>query len=161
MYWTAARLLPRHERLALHCLSVAGFETYSPHLREHRMSRGRRIEVRPPLFVGYCFVAVELQWHAAHKAAGLFGLILDGSKPARVPDDVIARLRSRERDGLIELPSPELFRPGDTVRILHGPLAGHLALFAGMRPRERVEVLLSLLGGERKVELAAADVERA
>jgi len=160
-FWAAARLEPRRENLALHCLALAGYESYAPHLREHRISRGRQIEVRPPLFPGYAFVAIELGWYTAHKTPGVAGLILDGSKPARVPAEVIAGLKSRERNGLIELPSPELYRPGDSVRILRGPLAGHLALYAGMRPRERVEVLLSVLGGERKVTLAMTDVERA
>jgi hypothetical protein len=43
---------------------------------------------------------------------------------------------------------------------LHGPLAGQVGLFAGMKPRERVAVLLTLLGSTRRIELAAAAVER-
>ena len=31
---------------------------------------------------------------------------MDGPCPARVPDGVITEIRSRERDGLIELPKP-------------------------------------------------------
>ena len=63
---------------------------YFPRLREHRISHGRKIEVRPPLFLGYAFVAIELQWHAARWTAGVLGLIMDGIGPARVPDNVIA-----------------------------------------------------------------------
>jgi transcription antitermination factor NusG len=74
-----------------------------------------------------------------------------------VPDGVIAEIRSRERGGLIELP-PRLKR-GDRVRVLHGPLAGHVGLYAGMRPRERIEVLLAILGGAQRVTLAADAVE--
>jgi hypothetical protein len=48
--------------------------------------------------------------------------VFDGAQPARVPDQVIAYLRKRERNGVIEL----------------------LAVFEG--GRERVAVLLSLLG---------------
>jgi hypothetical protein len=40
---------------------------------------------------------------------------------------------------------------------LHGPFTGHLAIFADMRPRERVEILLQLLGGERRVTVAKKD----
>jgi hypothetical protein len=49
--------------------------------------------------------------------------------------------------------------PGDRVRILRGPFSGRLAVFADMKPRERVEVLLRLLGGERHVTLARCDIE--
>jgi len=64
-YWCAARLLAQREHLALRFLALNGYTTYFPQLRERRVSRGRKIEVRPPLFPGYCFVAIELQWHTA------------------------------------------------------------------------------------------------
>jgi transcription antitermination factor NusG len=32
-----------------------------------------------PLFVGYCFITIELQWHAARSAPGVFGLIMSGA----------------------------------------------------------------------------------
>ena len=34
-----------------------------------------------------------------------------------------------------------------------------LAIFADMKPRERVEILLQLLGGEQRVTLAKKDIE--
>ena len=40
-------------------------------------------------------------------------------------------------------------------RFLSGPFNGHLAIFADMKPRERAEVLLRLLGGELRAELTA------
>jgi len=49
MYWAAAQLQPRREALAAHCLALAGFTVYTPRLREHRVLRGRRVEVNPPL----------------------------------------------------------------------------------------------------------------
>ena len=95
----AARYRPQQERLALHCLGLAGFTAYLPRLREHRIERGCKVEVHPALFPGYCFVLITLQWHAARWAAGTIGLIMNGDcEPARVPDNVIAQLRSRERN---------------------------------------------------------------
>jgi Transcription termination factor nusG len=97
-FWTCAQLQPQRERLALHCLALAGYTTYRPLLRQHRVSRGRRVE--PALFPGYAFVLIELQWHAARWAPGVTRIVLDGAAPARVPDTVIAEIRSRERGGL-------------------------------------------------------------
>ena len=76
-----------------------------------------------------------------------------------VPDSLIFEIKSRERGGLVELPRREKFKAGDRVRILHGPFTGHLAIFADMRPRQRVEILLQLLGGEQRVTLAKKDIE--
>lgn len=159
MYWACARLEPRRERLALHCLGLAGFETYLPRLREKRMSHGRRIEIRPPLFPGYAFLAIEAQWHAARWSAGVLGLIMDGLRPARVADSVITEIRSRERGGYVVLPRREELVVGAQVRVLHGPLMGQLGLFAGQRPHERVLVLLALLGSQQRVELPRVSIE--
>ena len=158
-YWACARLEPHRERLAVHCLGVNGYEVYLPRLRERRISHGRRIEVRPPLFPGYAFVLIHLQWHAARWAPGTLGLIMDGTRPAKVADEVIEEIRRREVDGLIDLPKPPPLRRGVRVRILSGPFTGHLAIFTDMRPRQRVEILLQLLGGEQRVTLAKKDIE--
>ena len=103
-FWCAARLQPRREALATHCLGLAGYEIYLPRLREHRRIRGRSVEVRPPLFPGYIFVLIVLQWSAARYSPGIATLVMNGGGPARVPDRVIDEIRSRERGGLIELP---------------------------------------------------------
>jgi transcriptional antiterminator RfaH len=132
MYWACAQLKPQGERLALHCLTLAGYETYLPRLREQRVRQGRRVQVCPPLFPGYCFIAIELQWHAARWAPGVARIVLDGAAPARVPDNVIAEIRSRERAGLVELAKRPLARPGDPVRVIRGPFEGHVGLYDGM-----------------------------
>jgi transcriptional antiterminator RfaH len=157
-YWAAAQLAPQRDGLALHCLHQAGFETYAPRLRERRSVNGRRVIRTPLLFPGYVFVFVQLQWHTARWSPGVVRLVMDGVAPAAVPDSVIDALRGRERGGLIELPRPPKFHRGDRVRVLHGPFIGQVGLYAGMKPRERVEVLLGLLGGQR-VTLAADAVE--
>jgi transcriptional antiterminator RfaH len=155
-YWAAARLQPRHEALALHCLGLAGYETYLPRLRERRVSRGRRITVTPPLFPGYCFILIQLQWHSARWAPGVATVILDGVSPAKVPDAVIDEIRAREVGGLIDLPkslpAPGL-RLGAQVKILVGPFRGFMATLVGLRPQQRIEVLLQLLSGSQRVNL--------
>ena len=158
-YWAAAQLDARHIRLALHCLQLAGFETYAPRLRQRRVSRGRKIERRPLLFVTYVFVAIVDHWWAAHRTPGVIRLVLDGDRPARVPEAIIADLKRREHNGLIELTKQPRFRPGDPVRVTKGAFAGHLALYADQAPHERVGVLLGLLGSRVRVELPEAGIE--
>src|SRR5437773_12449721 len=99
----AAGLMPKREAVATQCLTLAGFETYLPRLRERRVVRGRRVEVSPPMFPGYLFVAIVLQWHGARSCPGVARLIMDGVGTARVPDAVIAVVRGRERNGMHEL----------------------------------------------------------
>src|SRR5262249_17099507 len=146
MYWAAAQLQPQRDTLALHFLRQAGFETYAPRLRECRTVKGRKVVHTPLLFPSYVFVFIRLQWSAAHWCPGVIRLVMDGTAPAHVPDVVIDEIRKRERNGLVELPKPPPARFGDAMRILRGPFAGRVGLCAGMRPRQRVEILLQLLG---------------
>jgi transcriptional antiterminator RfaH len=160
MFWACARTQPQCERTAQRFLGQFGYETYLPRVRALRVNHGRRTEVRPPLFPNYIFVAITLQWYSARWAPGVSTLVMiDKATPARVPDRVIDEIRKRETNGAIDLIKPRPFRRGDRVRILKGPFTGRFAIFADMRPKERVEILLQLLGGEQRVTLAKKDIE--
>jgi transcriptional antiterminator RfaH len=164
-FWTCVQLEPNRERLALHCLSaVNGFEIYSPRIKAPRIrpSRAPRGNDTRPLFPGYVFVLIVLQWHAARWSPGVVRIVLDGMVPAKVPDRIIAELRARERGGAVELPeAPPGIKVGERVRVLGGPFQGHFGLYAGMKPHERVELLLTLLGGQQRVTLPKGDIELA
>jgi transcriptional antiterminator RfaH len=139
---------------------LAGYKVYQPLLREQRRSHhGRKIIATPPLFPGYLFVWVVRGWWDARWSPGVIRLIMDGLLPARVPDAVINEIKSRERGGFVVLPKACGPAIGTRMKILQGPLQGHIGLFAGMRPHERVLVLLQLLGGEQRVELAQSAIE--
>jgi transcriptional antiterminator RfaH len=157
-YWTAAQLKPNRERIALHLLARENFTVYAPRLRVRRTVRGRREDHEAPLFPGYCFVWIELQWHRARWCPGIRRLVVDGLQPAKVPDAVIEEIRGRERNGAVEFPQRRL-QYGDRVKILAGPFRGHLAMYAGMSGSERVAVLLQILGGQQRATLARRDVE--
>src|SRR5215813_2435834 len=161
MYWCCAQVEPRRERLASHCLGLAGYEIYQPLLREQRRSRHghRKITVTPPLFPGYLFVWVVRGWWDARWSAGVRRLVMDGEQPAHVPDAVISEIRSRERNGLVELPKPRGLAPGTRVRVISGPLSEKIGMLAVLRPHERVIILLNLLGGDQRVDLAMNAIE--
>jgi transcriptional antiterminator RfaH len=169
-YWSVARLQPQRERLALQCLALRGFTVYLPRIREMRttsqvvgaagMRRRRGVEVERPLFPGYLFIFIELQWYDARTAPGVLRILLNGDQPAHVPDSVIDDIRKREVGGIVRLPKPPRLRPGDRVRVLRGPFEGHFGLYDGMAPHERIFVLLSLLGAQVRAEMAEGDVIR-
>jgi len=161
MYWCCAQVEPRRERLASHCLGLAGYEIYQPLLREqHRSRHGhRKITVTPPLFPGYLFLWVVRSWWDARWSPGVIRLIMDGLQPAHVPDAVISEIRSRERNGFVELAKLRGLAPGMRVKVLQGPLQDQIGLLDALRPHERVLVLLRLLGGQQRVELARNAIE--
>jgi transcriptional antiterminator RfaH len=161
-FWTAARIMPRRESIALHFLELSGFETYVPRTKDRILRRGRKVSEITALFPSYIFILIEVGWYAARFAPGISALIMYGDRPARVPDGVIEDLHARERNGLIRLPPPPKpiapFAAGDQLRVCSGPFTGLHGLYAGMAPRERIFVLLQMLGTARTVELAQGDV---
>jgi transcriptional antiterminator RfaH len=158
-YWCCAQIEPFRERLAAHCLALGGFEVYCPRLKEQVRSRGRKIVRTPPLFPGYAFVLIVSRWWDARWSAGVRRLVMDGELPAKVPDAVIAEIKSREKNGLVELPRPRGLAPGTRVRVISGLLQNQIGLLGALRPHERVLVLLQMLGGQQRVELAQGAIE--
>jgi transcriptional antiterminator RfaH len=158
-YWCCARLEPRRESVAKHFLGLAGYTVYIPQVRERRHRRGRRIETIAPLFPAYGFVAIVQGWHDARWSIGVAALIMDGERPAKVPDRILDDLRRREINGAIELPKPHGPQIGDPVRVRDGPFRAHLGIYAGQSGAERVAILLSLLGARTRVNLPRRDIE--
>jgi transcription antitermination factor NusG len=152
-FWACALLEAHREKVALRFLAMAGYETYCPWLRAKR-----RVV---PLFPGYCFVLIaDRGWWTARWSVAVRAIV--GSHigpPTPVPDAVISGLRAREKNGLVQLPRKPGLRRGDQVRIKAGPFENRLAIYHGMKSRERVEVLLAMLGSVQQVELARRDIE--
>ena len=129
-------------------------------VRGYGLSDPRAKERSTRLFPGYAFVWIELQWHAARWSPGVIRLVSGGSvEPAKVPVSVIDDLKSRERNGFVVLPKPPGLTRGDRVRVTHGPLIGSIAIYQGMRGRQRVEVLLTFLGAQQRIVFHRKDVQ--
>ncbi len=150
-FWACAQTHPFKTKLAITNLTAIGFTTYVPHIVERIRNHGKIVNRTTLLFPTYIFISIELQWHAVCAAPGVIRLIRDGMAPARVPDRIIADIRAREVDGLVQLPQ---LRPGARVRVIGGPLRGLEGLVDGLNGHERIGVLLSLFGSQRRIEIA-------
>lgn len=83
-------------------------------------------------------------------------LVSNGDDPAVVPEGVVSALRSREdKDGFINLDRRANFAPGDKVRVLAGAFMDSAGLFNAVADRDRVSILLDLLGRKVRVLLDA------
>jgi transcriptional antiterminator RfaH len=153
-FWACCRLEPRRSALGIAGLARAGFSPWYPQIREHRVRGGRRAPIIRPLFAGYAFIVIRLQWHQARWAPGVLNILMANERPAQVPDAVIDELRARERNGLVQIPELPRLKAGDPIRVRAGLMIGALGLYAGQRSGERIAVLLASL----RVVLPAADV---
>jgi len=157
--WFVVHTHPRAELKATYHLARQGFESYLPRYLKRRR-HARRIEtVAAPLFPRYLFVAVDMtvqRWRSIYSTIGVARLVCNGDDPAAVPDGVVEALKTREDvNGFIKLDYRPPFRAGDKIRVLDGAFSSCLGLFEGMAERERIAILLDLLGRKVRVILDA------
>ena len=153
--WYVVQTQRHAESKAMGHLIRQGFAAYLPRYLKRRR-HARKIEtVAAPLFPRYLFVAVDMEtqrWRSIHSTFGVSRLVCNGDEPAPVPPAVVAALQGREdAGGFVQLEQRPRFAPGERVRIVDGVFADSLGLFEGMADRERVAILLDLLG--RKVRI--------
>lgn len=79
--------------------------------------------------------------------------MLEHEKPAIVREEYLADIRAREdKNGFVVL-SQSKFKRGSSVQIKSGPFAYQVGVFDGMSSHERVYILLSMLGTQRRIEI--------
>ena len=155
--WYVVQTHIHSEAKAASHLERQGFPVYLPRYLKRRR-HARKIEtVAIPLFPRYLFVTIDRAtqgWRAIQSTIGVSRLVCNGDEPAPVPPNVISDLRLREdASGLISLSTAPRFVPGDKVRVVDGLFSGCLGLFEGMTDRERVAILLDMLGRKARVVL--------
>jgi transcriptional antiterminator RfaH len=157
--WFVAHTQPHAEAKATAHLSRQGFDIYFPRYLKRRR-HARRVEtVAAPLFPRYLFVAVDMatqRWRSIYSTVGVARLVCNGDEPSAVPTGIVEALKCREdADGFIKLDYRPPFRPGDKIRVLDGAFTSCLGLFESMAERERIAILLDLLGRKVRVVLDA------
>jgi transcriptional antiterminator RfaH len=157
--WYVVQTQVNAEAKAARNLVQQGFEVYLPKYLKRR-SHARTVEYVPaPLFPRYLFVRIDIatqRWRSIQSTFGVSHLVSNGSDPAPVPRQVLSTLKGREDDGgYVQLEHRPKFTLGERVRVLAGVFADNLGLFDGMADRERVAILLDLLGRKVRVSIEA------
>jgi transcriptional antiterminator RfaH len=119
-----------------------------------------------PFFPGYLFVKADLEvveYTAINSTPGVIRLVAFDQRPLPLNSDIIEGIRSEVERLNSEGGLPAIsYQPGESVRLIEGPLKGLQAVFVKhLRPSERVLVLLKFLGQENEVELDLSEIERA
>jgi len=104
---------------------------------------------------------LQLSYFDVKYMLGVRGLVSAGIEPLAVPAAMVEGIRSRARDGVIEIPQRPIAK-GDRVMVVEGPFRGLEAIFERyLSGAERVAILLSAVGanGVRMV-LPASSIDR-
>ena len=136
--------------------------SFSSHFCRPPVPQGRP----QPLFPSYLFVRCDLSEvnvDLLQFLPGLRRIVAFAGKPAVISQDAI-EMMTRELDE-IEAAGGVLkhsFKPGDTVVIDSGPLAGLRGVFQGpLGPSERVRILVRFLGETNRAEVPLEAIRKA
>jgi transcriptional antiterminator RfaH len=154
--WYCARTKPKHEHIAAANVSKhLGLEVFHPRLQVERATiRGVR-RIVESLFPGYLFIRCVLadSANAIQYTDGINGLVHFGDQIPTVADSVIEEL---QECFVTEAPLPveANLAPGEQVLVAEGSFAGMSAIVLRTMPaRQRVQVMLEILGGNTLVEV--------
>lgn len=163
--WYLIHSHPHAELKASQHLRRQGFDPYLPRYLKQRRHARRLEKVPAPLFPSYLFAAVDMsrqRWLSIDSTVGVKRLVRNGNEPAVVPISIVEALRRREdANGFVQLDHRPTFSRGDKVTVLAGAFQDCFGLYEGMSGRDRVMVLLDLLGRKVRVVLAAEFIEAA
>lgn len=162
-HWFVVQTHACSEDKAAFNLRRQGFEAFTPKYLKRR-SHARKIEmVGAPLFPRYLFVKMSIitaNWRAIKSTLGVSNLVCFGENPASVPDGLIETLMTSEDElGYIDLAGRrEKFKKGQGVEIVDGPMMDMTAVFDCMNDKDRVVVLLDILGRQVRACVPLKDI---
>ncbi len=148
MTWHVVHTRPHQEKRAAANLRNQDYRVWLPAMSRTRR-HARKVEtVQTPLFPGYLFIELDLgreKWSPINSTYGVKYILSDGVQPQILPDEFVDTLMDSVDETGAAFVDPKL-HPGDTVRFISGPFSDCLAAVREMLPRERVRLLLSVLG---------------
>jgi len=156
--WFCVSAHPKHEHiLAAHLRKMQDVEVFLPRIRFKRATRNKSVWVTEALFPGYLFARFnwETSLRRVQYTSGTRSIVHFGKSFPVIPDKIVEELQ--QTLGTTELHTIlEDLAPGDAVQVSDGTLRGLSAIVSRVLPgRERVAVLMELLGRQTMVELTA------
>jgi transcriptional antiterminator RfaH len=163
--WLLLQVKPRQEMRALENLERQQAQCYCPLIQVEKLSRGKRIQVKEPLFSGYLFINAQpelngLSYTSIRSSRGVSKIVGFGAAPIAIPESLIEQLKQREGSGLINAKEKNLPIKGDRVDILEGPFKGLQAVYSHADGQQRAVVLINLLHQQAPTSLANTQIQK-
>jgi transcriptional antiterminator RfaH len=153
--WLVAQIKPNVHDLAFRNLERQGFETFMPKIKVTKKKENKFINKEVLLFPGYAFIGVDLKksdWTKINSTYGVSKLLRFNDKPSEVPLDLVVELKKRFQDNINPVINEKLKR-GDTIKFNNGPFSELIAYIESVDEKNRIYVLLEMMGGDRKLEI--------
>lgn len=163
MCWYVIHTKPKQEQRALVNLEHQGYECYLPMLSREKLRRGALDVTEEPLFSRYLFIRLDIArnskgWGAIRSTRGVSNLVVFGSEPARIDNQLIEMLRYQQN--ILRQHPQRLFIRGEKLLVVDGPFAGLEAIYQMNEGENRAMVLIELMGKVTQLKLLPASLRK-
>ena len=154
-YWLVATYKINENKRLENNLLNQNFDYYLPKIKIKKSESNLKEEV---LFPGYIFINTGLEDYSLIKyTKGIKGVVKFGKITPRLTDNEIKIIKSIEKLSNSKPIIPKI-NIGQEALVADGPFKGTLVKICSLPSKERIEVLLTMLGSLRKVSILKKDL---
>lgn len=154
-HWLVATYKINEIRTVKNNLSNQSLDYYLPKIVTKKYNRNPREEV---MFPGYIFINTDVdKYSSVSYTKGIKKILRFGENIAHLADDEIKSIKMIEKSSRQE-PLVQEIQIGQEVNIVRGTLKGNVAEIFSLPSKERVSILLNILGSSTKIDISEKDL---
>ena len=158
--WHLIYTKPQQEKVALDNLTCQNYQCYLPLINKEKISQGKKILSKEPMFPRYLFVRLshdgQQNWSPIHFTKGVSHLVNFGGLAANLDEEMMDKLKLKIDKALVV----KVFSVGEKVEILKGPFKGMEAIFNTYKGEERAMLFLNFMAKNLTVKFDLRDFKK-
>lgn len=116
------------------------------------------------VFPGYILLEMEMDenvWHVVRYTPGVFGFVGTKTKPQPLKKEEADAIFGKMKEGKTKVKPKVVFASQESVRVTDGPFANFIGVIRDVDvDRERLHIMVNILGRQTPLELEFYQVER-
>ena len=154
-YWLVANYKINEIKRVENNLKNQSFDYYLPKIITKKHNLDPKEEV---MFPGYIFINTEIdKYSSVRYTKGIKDIIRFGENIAQISDEEIKSINLAEKSSRLE-PMVHEIQIGQEVSIVNGTFKGNMAKICSLPSKERVGILLHILGSTKKIDISEKDL---
>ena len=151
----------KQEKAAQDNLIRQNYQCYLPLINNEKISQGKKILRKEPMFPRYLFVRLsddgKQNWSPIRSTKGVTHLVSFGGLAATLDDEMMDDLKLKIEKALVV----KAFSMNDKVEILKGPFKGMEAIFNTYKGEERAMLFLNFIAKNLTAKFDLRDFKKA
>ena len=159
-HWYLIYTKPQQEKVALDNLTRQNYQCYLPLINKEKISQGKKILTKEPMFPRYLFVRLchdgQQNWSPIRSTIGVSHLVSFFGLAASLNDEMMDNLKLKINNAVVV----KVFSIGDKVQILKGPFKGMEAIFNTYKGEERAMLFLNFMAKNLTAKFDLGDFKK-